>query len=451
MNKRLVPSLVLALAVSIPLLAPSSAFADPNTPILSNPPAGVSASPVDSSATTAARAELASLDARASELTTRVEAASRDLTAARTAHDAALNAVSAAHERLESAQSSFDSYVTGAYKSGPGAQAAAYLTLVDPRESGDLSALGKLEHVGSRQADGVTELRAARTELERTEAVAATADTKASGILADLDRDRSELEGTLAKKRAELTTLVAADTASWAAEVAAAREAEARRQAAALELAAAAASAESSDGLEETPSSAPGGGSAAGRGSVRDLPSASVASLDAASSAIAAAAAALGADTAGLDSLAGRDRVVAAADALLRAQEASAPGSVGFVNGRPQGAVAVEAALAQLGDPYVWGAVGPGSFDCSGLTMWGWKAAGVSLPHYSRSQLSTQTKVSVADLRPGDLVFFGSPVHHVGMYLGGGLMVHAPHTGDVVKVAKVSAMGSSYAGASRPA
>lgn len=110
--------------------------------------------------------------------------------------------------------------------------------------------------------------------------------------------------------------------------------------------------------------------------------------------------------------------------------------------------VAVDTAMAQRGKPYVWAAGGPGSFDCSGLTQYAFRAAGVSLPHSSRMQSQMGQAVSRGDLQPGDLVFFYSPVSHVGIYIGGGQMVHAPTSGDVVKVAPLEALGG-YAGARR--
>jgi peptidoglycan DL-endopeptidase CwlO len=101
-----------------------------------------------------------------------------------------------------------------------------------------------------------------------------------------------------------------------------------------------------------------------------------------------------------------------------------------------------------LGAPYVWGADGPNTFDCSGFTMFVYRQVGVSLPHSSRAQIGYGQRVSRSDLKPGDLVFFGSPIHHVGIYAGGGMMIHAPHTGDVVKI---SPMGrGDFAGACRP-
>jgi cell wall-associated NlpC family hydrolase len=109
----------------------------------------------------------------------------------------------------------------------------------------------------------------------------------------------------------------------------------------------------------------------------------------------------------------------------------------------PSGAAqkAVDTALAQVGDPYVWGAGGPDAFDCSGLTQYAYSAAGVSLPHSSSSQSRMGTPVSRDQLQPGDLVFFYSPVSHVGMYIGNGQMVHASTSGQPVKVASLDSMG----------
>jgi cell wall-associated NlpC family hydrolase len=116
------------------------------------------------------------------------------------------------------------------------------------------------------------------------------------------------------------------------------------------------------------------------------------------------------------------------------------------VSGRA--AVAVAAAKAQLGKPYVWAASGPNSFDCSGLTMYAWAQAGVALPHSSGMQINSGTRVSKSELKPGDLVFYGSPIHHVAIYVGGGQVIHAPQSGDVVRYASIDMM--SYAGATRP-
>jgi cell wall-associated NlpC family hydrolase len=94
-------------------------------------------------------------------------------------------------------------------------------------------------------------------------------------------------------------------------------------------------------------------------------------------------------------------------------------------------------ACSQVGDPYVWAGEGPNIWDCSGLTMQAWRQAGVSIPHSSRIQATYGQRVTIGGLQPGDLVFFHSPISHVGIYLGAGMMVHAPRTGDVVKVARL--------------
>ncbi|HEY3481440.1 MAG TPA: C40 family peptidase [Streptomyces sp.] len=97
-------------------------------------------------------------------------------------------------------------------------------------------------------------------------------------------------------------------------------------------------------------------------------------------------------------------------------------------------------AQAQLGKPYGWGASGPGSFDCSGLTLMAWRQAGVYLSHYTGAQWSETSRVAISDLRPGDLVFFGysgPSSHHVGLYVGDGQMIEAPHTGAVVRYASI--------------
>ena len=131
-------------------------------------------------------------------------------------------------------------------------------------------------------------------------------------------------------------------------------------------------------------------------------------------------------------------------NALRRQNAAPDPsnpgGSAPPVSGSGKGAQAVKYAESQIGKPYVWGASGPSSYDCSGLTMWAYNKVGVSLPHYTVSQYNAaKSHPSMSQAQPGDLIFFGGDMHHVGMYVGGGKMVEAPYTGANVRISSVSA------------
>ena len=110
---------------------------------------------------------------------------------------------------------------------------------------------------------------------------------------------------------------------------------------------------------------------------------------------------------------------------------------------------AVKFALAQVGKPYVFGASGPGAFDCSGLTMAAWHKAGVNLPHSAAHQYSYGHHVNRNQLQPGDLIFFYQPIGHVTIYIGDGLMVSAPTEGEPVQVVPVASFNSDYTGATR--
>ena len=115
----------------------------------------------------------------------------------------------------------------------------------------------------------------------------------------------------------------------------------------------------------------------------------------------------------------------------------------------PGAARAVAYAYAQLGKPYQWAGAGPGSFDCSGLTMMAWETAGVYFPHLAQAQYDLTMRIPLADAEPGDLIFFGTPndVYHVGIYIGGGEMIDAPETGQVVSISSI--YWSSLLGAGR--
>ncbi len=142
-----------------------------------------------------------------------------------------------------------------------------------------------------------------------------------------------------------------------------------------------------------------------------------------------------------LDTLKERERE----EILSRGGELRIPSDVP-ASGR--GAAAVRFALAQVGDAYVYGAAGPSAWDCSGLTMMAWAQAGVGLPHSSSAQFGSGPHVAAGSLQPGDLVFYYSPISHVAIYIGNGMIVHAAHPGAGVRVAALYSM--PYAGAVRP-
>jgi cell wall-associated NlpC family hydrolase len=136
----------------------------------------------------------------------------------------------------------------------------------------------------------------------------------------------------------------------------------------------------------------------------------------------------------------------------LEAQQVSrssepAPAPVDVAASGSAGA-AVSYAMGQVGDAYVYGAAGPDAFDCSGLTMMAWAQAGVSLPHSSSAQYSSGPQVAASALQPGDLVFYYSPISHVGMYIGNGQIVHAANPSTGVQVAGLYSM--PFSGAVRP-
>jgi peptidoglycan DL-endopeptidase CwlO len=123
----------------------------------------------------------------------------------------------------------------------------------------------------------------------------------------------------------------------------------------------------------------------------------------------------------------------AAASTAPKKAARPAPSQAAPVAGNSVGARALTLAKGKLGNPYVWGAAGPNAFDCSGLVVWAYKQVGISLPHSSAALSTTGTPVSKAALQPGDLVFFYSPVSHVGIYAGNGRVLNATQSGEPVQ------------------
>ena len=121
-----------------------------------------------------------------------------------------------------------------------------------------------------------------------------------------------------------------------------------------------------------------------------------------------------------------------------------------YAGGSTKGAIALRYALDQLGDIYVWAGAGPTKWDCSGLTMRAFQRAGVSMPHFAAAQFRYGKSIPRSALAPGDLVFFGRPISHVGIYMGKGKMVHAPRPGKRVEIAGAFRLGAKpFVGAKR--
>jgi cell wall-associated NlpC family hydrolase len=169
----------------------------------------------------------------------------------------------------------------------------------------------------------------------------------------------------------------------------------------------------------------------------------------AAAAAAARAAAAAGAATTGTRTGTGTATGTGTGGTRTPAAPQAPPASIpDYPAPSPGAARAVATAKAQLGKPYVFATSGPDTFDCSGLTAYAWASAGVSMEHWTVAQYRSFPHVPLDALAPGDLVFFGADIHHVGMYIGGGLMIHAPYTGSVVQISSVFMRG--IAGAVRP-
>jgi cell wall-associated NlpC family hydrolase len=302
--------------------------------------------------------------------------------------------VTAAQVRLKGVQDAIGTVAASAYRSGTGDRMLQLMTSVS-EPAAFLDKASALDHVARSNAERLRDLRAARRELAATQADANRAYAAEQATQRKLTKTRDLIVAAVARQEKLVATLVTADERAAAARAAAEQRAAAALLAHKREVASLAA--KRSRLLR------------ASRNNVRSAPESNGAGNG--------------------DSSAGGD-----------------PGGDVPVTGR--GAVAVRFAYAQIGKPYSWGQDGMSSYDCSGLTSRAWAAAGVSLSHSSRAQAGEGRRVSRSELQPGDLVFFGSPIHHVGIYVGGGQMINAPQSGDTIGVR--NAFRGDYAGAVRP-
>ena len=367
----------------------SPAFATPSDP--TTPDAGVVQDP--SETLLDARAQLAALEERSA---IEVEAYNQAMVEkeAADAKAAELEAVStAAQEQVAAAKAALGRYAADVYKAG-GSSHDQIRDTTSLISSGDAATLPRqmavAGYVQERKADTVVDLKTA-------EAIAAKATEEAKSAKA------AAAEAALAAQEAADATQKTIDEAAVALAVLESDELERERIAA--EEAQAAAEVAAWEAAQE-----------AAREAAR------VAQAEADAQALMAQ---------GATRAAAQEAAAAAAAATPRSVSRAPVGASG------SSSAALDFAFSQIGKPYIWGSGGPEGYDCSGLTAAAFAAAGVTLPRTSAAQASAGTPVSVSDLAPGDLVFFGSPIYHVGIYVGDGLMVHAPKPGDSVKVAKM--------------
>jgi peptidoglycan DL-endopeptidase CwlO len=382
-------------------------------------PGGPSSAQVERRLTTA-EDRLAEIEAAASLAVEAVNEAQVELDLAEGELAATLDAADAARGRSDELRVGTDAVARSLYKTGgTNLQFGALLSSDGPTEAG--ARYATVQRVLRTHRGDVQALAAAMTELRTLEDRLAEQRDTAEARAADLADRRAQLEATLADQADEIasleTELDAArdreEAARRAAAERAAREA-AEREAAEREAAEREAAERAARETAEREAAAREVAAPSTRPAPTTSPSAPAASSPAPSS------------------------------------PAPSPQAPSTPSTRGSAQRAVDTALAQVGKPYVWGGGGPNSFDCSGLTSFGWRAAGVSLPHSSRMQYSATTRISRGDLQPGDLVFFGSPIHHVAMYIGGGSVVEASRSGIPVRTSSTALGRSDIAGYGRP-
>ncbi|MGW2593431.1 NlpC/P60 family protein [Streptomyces sp. NPDC001515] len=297
-------------------------------------------------------------------------------TAQKAAVDRLLDDVAERTGKLNEARRTLGTYAAAQYRGGALAPTATFFLADDPQSFFDQTHL--MDRMTERQTTAVADFRTQQAKASKQRAEAVKSLETLTESQATLRTSKQAVQTKLAEARTLLSKLTAEEKARLA-ELERKKEAEARRKAAELAKKQAAAKAEADRKAEEAAEAAKqgGGGTDAGSGTDTGTGSDSGATTKA-------------------------DKVMAFAE-------------------------------AQIGKPYVWGATGPASYDCSGLTQAAWKAAGVDIPRTTWDQVNIGTRVATADLRPGDLVFFYDDISHVGIYKGDGMMIHAPKPGANVR------------------
>ncbi|MFJ6439743.1 NlpC/P60 family protein [Streptomyces sp. NPDC091649] len=303
--------------------------------------------------------------------------------------DALLSDVAKRTEKINEARRALGSYAAAQYRSGGITPTATFFLADDPQGYFDQSRL--MDRATERQQRAVTEFRTQQAAAAKKRAEAVKSLETLTGTQATLASSKKDVQTKLTEARGLLSRLTAEEKARLA-ELERKKEAEAKEKAAKLAARQAAEAKERAAAEEKAREEAADDSGGTGSGS--------------------------GTDT--------------------------GPGTgTGTGTGSGYAAKAEEVlafARAQIGKPYVWGASGPSSYDCSGLTRAAWRAAGVTLPRTTWDQVEVGTRVATSDLLPGDLVFFYDDISHVGVYKGDGMMIHAPKPGANVREESIYSM-----------
>ena len=322
--------------------------------------------------------------------------------------------VETAKKQMSGASKDVRAYALTSFTASPGTEMMGNET--DPDAA--LVRRTLLQTARGNREEAIDQVRAAKSDLATKQGYLEDTSTEIAAAKAKADQARKETratEATLAKEESQVKGALKVALEREEAARQAAAKAEAERRQAEAEAAAAAEAAAQLQAASAASSAAP-------------LAIASQGSSGAVAASRSAGTARAGSSTRNVAS--GRTAAPPAAVAPAAPSPAPPPAS--------GGGSAVSAAMSVRGTPYRWGGESPGGFDCSGLVVWSFRQAGRGgLPHSSRALVGMGRRISVGQLVPGDLVAYGSPVHHIGIYIGGGQYVHAPHTGDVVKVSSI--------------
>ena len=354
-----------------------------------------------------AQAQLDALNNQAEIASEQYNGAQANLTQALQTASAATAAAGRAHSDVVTEQAKVGALAAESYESGGLSQGLALmLNTDDPSQT--MTRVSMLQQLSTSQSSLLAAAQSADQVYQQSVATASQATATAKKLAADLVQRQAQINAAMAQTQQVLGKL----TAAQRAQLLAAQKAKAAAEQAQAQIALA----------------------AYNKAQAAQAASARAASARAATARAATARAA--------------NAAAAAAAATARktlVQTVALPTSP---NGSSAAQRAVAAAMSRLGDRYVFGATGPSRFDCSGLVQWAYRQAGISTTHYTGTLYNDYRHIPESQLKPGDLVFFYRDHHHVGIYIGNGLMINAPHTGDVVRIASIAAHGY-YSGAVR--